>query len=263
MARSAEKTEKTWYDYPEYYDVGFRDQIKEEASFFEAAFERYVPFPVKSLLEPGSGSGRLVLEMASRGYKVTGLDLNQTALDYTQKQLTKRKLKATLRKADMTDFSLPKKVDAAFNPINTFRHLLTEDLAIKHLQLMADHLRVGGIYIIGLHLLPPDADLTGAERWKAKSGKTNISYSLRVMEASRRTRVERLKITMNIQTPTKKLRLHDEFQLRLYTATQIKKLFAKVPDFRLVNVFDFWYQIDEPQPLNNELVDAVFILQKQ
>lgn len=263
MGQSAKSKEKTWYDYPQYYDMGFREQNREEADFFEAVFERFIPGRVTHLLEPGCGSGRLVFEMAKRGYHVTGLDLNQRSLDYAQKRLDKKGLKAKLCLADMTDFQLDRKFDAAFNTINTFRHLLSEEDAVKHLQLIADHLRPGGMYILGLHIFPPDADLMGTERWKAATRSTKIVYSLTVLEASRRTRLERLKMTMTVQTPTKKFRVYDELQLRLYNASQIKSLFAKVPEFKLVEVYDFWYQIDEPQPLNNEIADAVFLLQKQ
>lgn len=255
--------EKSWYDYPQYYDLGFRSQNKDEANFFEAIFKRFVPGKVKRLLEPGCGSGRLIVEMAKRGYDLTGLDLNQSALDYTQKRLTKLGLSARLLKADMTDFSLRTKFDAAFNPINTFRHLLTEELAVKHLKLIAQHLRQGGVYLLGLHVFPSDADLWGAERWKATNGKTKVNYSLQVMDVSVKKRVERLRITMNVTTATKKMRMVDEFELRIYSVKQMLSLFAKVPEFELVEVYDFWCQIDEPQPINDDLCDAIFLLRKK
>ncbi len=109
--------------------------------------------------------------MAAQGYRVTGMDLNENALKYCQEQLDKRDLKATLIQGDMTEFSFKRPFDAAFNTINTFRHLLSEDAARKHLQCVASSLRKGGIYILGLHLLPSDADLYGTERWKASRGK--------------------------------------------------------------------------------------------
>ncbi len=59
------------------------------------------------------------------------------------------------------------------------------------------------------------------------------------------------------------IRVSDEFTLRTYTHRQLKTLFASVPEFEVVNVFDFWYDINEPQAFNNDLVDAVFILRKK
>ena len=69
-----------WYDHPEIYDLALRDDTPSEAAFIERACRKYCPFPVRRLLEPACGSGRLVTEMAARGYEVTGLDLNAKAL---------------------------------------------------------------------------------------------------------------------------------------------------------------------------------------
>jgi SAM-dependent methyltransferase len=253
----------SWYDFPQYYDLGFREDTPREVRFLKQAFAKYCPFPVRRILEPGCGSGRLIHAMAAEGFQVTGFDLNQNAIDYCRKQLERRQLSAYLTIADMTNFSFKGTFEAAFNTINTFRHLLTEEAARSHLQCVADHLQAGGLYILGLHLLPPDADLYGSERWKASSGKTKINYRLDVVEPVAKQRLERLKITMTIRKgESSPVRVSDEFTLRTYNARQIKSLLAKVPSLALEEVFDFWYEIDEPQVLNDDLVDSVFVLRK-
>ncbi len=254
----------SWYDFPEYYDMGFREDTPREVRFFKKAFDKFCEHKVKSVLEPGCGSGRLVHAMAGQGYSVTGIDLNRNALDYCRNQLDKRGLSAKLIQGDMTDFTFKRPFDAAFNTINTFRHLLSEAAAQKHLRCVSNALRPGGIYILGLHLLPPDADLYGTERWKASRGKTKISYSLTVKQARPKERLEDLRITMTIRRgEDAAIRVSDEFTLRTYTQRQIKTLFASVPELELVQVFDFWYDIKEPQAFDNNLVDSVFILRKK
>jgi len=52
------------YDYPQYWDLAFRSETQLEADFIEAAGRKYCDFPVRRLLEPGCGGGRLVIEMA-------------------------------------------------------------------------------------------------------------------------------------------------------------------------------------------------------
>ncbi len=99
--------------------------------------------------------------MASRGFQLTGLDLNPNALAYCGKKLERKGLKAKLVVGDMTDFALSPPFDAAFNTLNTFRHLTTEDQAVRHLKLIAKHLKQGGIYVLAFHLLPPDAIFMG------------------------------------------------------------------------------------------------------
>ena len=69
-----------WYDHPEYYDLSLRDETPLEARFVGAACRKYCEFPVRRLVEPACGSGRLVVELAARGYDVTGIDLNEKAL---------------------------------------------------------------------------------------------------------------------------------------------------------------------------------------
>ena len=83
------ETVRSWYDYPQLYELGFLKDTPKESKFLDAVFKKYVPFPVERVIELGCGSGRLVCDMATRGFKMTGLDLNPTALEYCQKKLKK------------------------------------------------------------------------------------------------------------------------------------------------------------------------------
>ncbi|HHM12008.1 MAG TPA: class I SAM-dependent methyltransferase, partial [Planctomycetaceae bacterium] len=78
---------KSWYDFPQYYDLAFRDETKREADFFEAAFSKYARRPVRRVLEPACGSGRLVAEMARRGYALEAFDLSEPSLAYLRRRL--------------------------------------------------------------------------------------------------------------------------------------------------------------------------------
>ncbi|WP_254510939.1 class I SAM-dependent methyltransferase [Anatilimnocola floriformis] len=252
-----------WYDYPQYYDLAFQDDTKPEADFLAAAFAKYAQRPVKRVLEPGCGGGRLIVELAKRGFSMVGFDTSDMSLDYLQKQLAKKKLKAEIYRDDMTSFTVKKPVDAAICTFNTFRHLTTAESARSHLQSVAASLAPGGIYILGLHLLPPDADEESLERWTATKGKTKVVFTLRVLDFNRRKRLEKLRATMLVRNGHKELRLASEFEFRLYTAAQIKQQLAEVPEFELCDVYDFCYEIDHPLKLDNELSDTVFILRKK
>jgi SAM-dependent methyltransferase len=252
-----------WYEHPAWFDLAFRDETRPEADFLEAAFRKYCPSPVRTVLEPACGSGRLIVEFAARGYEMTGFDLSQAMLDYAERRLARRRLSATLFAADMARFSLPAPVDAAFNTFNSFRHLLTEDAALSHLTSVANCLKTGGIYVLGLHLLPPDASEECTERWTARSGQTRLSATLRVIAANRRQRWERLRVSLSVRTPKRTERVRSEFTLRLYNAQQLKRLLAQIPQFELRDVYDFVYDIDEPLQLTNALSDTVLILQKR
>ncbi len=257
------RTSGDWYDYPQYYNLAFADETGPEADFLEHAFAKYATRPVKRLLEPGCGGGRLVVEMARRGFDMTAFDTNDASLAWLRKQLQQAKLKAKVYADDMTDFKLPRPVDAAFNTFNTFRHLLTESAARSHLEAMAHAVQPGGIYVLGLHLLPPDASEECTERWRAKSGREQITFTLRVISSSCKQRIERMRVSMLVRSPGKDdLRLATEFDFRLYTAAQLKSLLKSVPAWELCDVFDFWYELEKPLKLTNELSDTVLILRR-
>ena len=208
------------------------------------------------------------MELAARGYDVSGFDLSRPALGYLRRRLARRGLRATIFPADMADFRLPGgrrggTIDAAYNTFDSFRHLLDERQARRHLECVAGHLRPGGIYILGFHLLPPDAAEECTERWTARRGRTRMTVTLRVVSTDRRRRVERVRICVLVRRGDKPLRLGDEFPLRMYTAAQFRRLLAGVPCLELCDVYDFWYEIDHPLRLSDELSDTVFVLRRR
>ncbi len=255
---------RSWYDCPHWYDIAFQDETAPEADFLEAALRKYLPRKAHQLLEPACGTGRLMVEMAARGYAMTGFDLNAASLDFLRRELKRRNLRAKVLAADMADFvpARPEMFAAAFCTFDSFRHLLTEDAARRHLEAIAAAVQPGGIYILGFHLLPPDASEECTERWTQKRGGTCVTTTLRVIASNRRARVERLRISMLARTAGRMERVRDEFDLRLYTAAQFRRLLASVPTWELLEVYDFWYEIDKPLKLTNELGDAVFVLRK-
>ena len=253
----------SWYDFPQYYDIAFQSETRPEADFIEAACRKYCPFPVRRLLEPACGTGRLLVELAARGCRLTGFDLSRPMLNYLRRRLARRSLRAAVFQADMAQFQLSKPVDAAYNTFDGFRHLLTEEAARRHLECVADSVRPGGIYILGFHLLPPDAAEECIERWAERRGRTRVAVTLRVLQTDRRRRLETLRVSLLVRSGTKQLRLRDDFQFRIYTAAQFRRLLAKVPAWELCDVYDFWYELDQPLRLSNELSDTVFILRKR
>ena len=256
------ETIKSWYDYPQLYELGFLKETPKESKFLEAVFNKYVPFPVNRVLELGCGSGRLVCDMATRGFSMTGLDLNPTALEYCKKKLKKLGVKGETVVGDMTNFKFDQPFDAAVNAINTFRHLESEEAALAHLECVAAHLKPGGVFVLSLHLLPIDGDLWGTERWAALDEDLSVYYALTVVETSMKTRLEKLRISMLVKKKEESFRLSDHITLRIYTAPQLKSLLAKAKRLKLIAVHDFWYDIESTQKLNAEAVDTILVLQR-
>ncbi|TWT32712.1 SAM-dependent methyltransferase [Blastopirellula retiformator] len=263
MTTSTSSSSADCYDYPQYWDLAFRDETLFEADFVESAADKYAIVPVKSILEPGCGGGRLMVELAKRGYQVSGFDLSEPSVRYVQQRLKRRKLPGDVFVGDMTDFTLPKPIDCVVNFVNTFRHLTTEAAALSHLQQVAAALRPGGLFLLGFHLIPLDADPDCTERSTAKHGQTKVTLTLRVVDFNRRRRLERIRFNLRVKSGRRDLKLKSEYDYRLYTRTQFLKLLEKVPQLQLCETFDFNYDIDEPVPLDDELSDAVFVLRKR
>jgi SAM-dependent methyltransferase len=252
-----------WYDYPQYYDIAYQADTRREADFIEAACLKYCPFEARRFLEPACGTGRLITELAARGYQVAGFDLSQPALRYLRRRLARRRLFAKTFEADMSDFRLSRPVDAAYCTVNTFRLLLTEQAARGHLECIADSIRPGAIYVLGLHLLPLDVDEENGERWTEWRGETRVTVTLRVLRTNRRRRINDLRVYQLVRRRSKEVRLRHDFQFRMYTARQFRRLLGSVPSLQLCDVYDFRYNIEKPCALNDEMADSVFVLRRR
>ncbi|KAA1261639.1 Glycine/sarcosine N-methyltransferase [Rubripirellula obstinata] len=254
-----------WYDYPQYFDMLFSDETADEVKFFKKAFEKFSKRKVNRVLEPGCGSGRLVVAMAKQGYDVTGLDLSPAMLNFLDQELGRKGLKAKTVLGDMTQMKFKKKFDAAFCTFNTFRHLLDEKSAVKHLRNVADQVRKGGLYILGFHIIPMDADPDCIERWHAKNKAVEVNAKLKVIDFKRKKRLEKLRVTINAKKASGKTdRLKTEFALRVYTHKQARKTLQSVSDvWEIASIFDFDYDIEEPRDFDKDLTDALFVLRRK
>ena len=251
-----------WYDYPQYCDIAFQAYTQREADFIEAACRKYCRFDVRRFLEPACGSGRLLTGLAARSYQVTGFDISQPALSYLRRRLTRRRLRAETFEAEMSDFRLGRPVDAAYCTISTFRHLLTEQAARSHLECIAGSLRPGGIYVLGLHLLPFGADKEDSDCWTQRRCETKVTVTVRLLRTDRRRRIEDVQVCLVARGRSKELRLQHAFQLRTYTPRQFRRLLDSVPSLELCDVYDFRYDIEQPSALNDETAYTVFILRR-
>lgn len=263
VSAQSNDVEGNLYDFPRYYDLVFGCDWRAEVDFLRGIFAKYVPGKAKSLFEPACGTGRLIFRLAKLGYKCSGLDLNPHAIDFCNQRLAKHDLPKSAFVGDMTDFTLPKPVDAAFNTINSFRHLLSEKQAIAHLQCMANCLRKGGVYVLGLHLTPLTTDPIEEEVWTTRRGKLCLQTRLKSVETNLKKRIERCEMTLTVDSPRQKLVIHDELKFRTYTDTQILQLIKQVPELKLAGVYDFRYRIDLPTEIDELSQDVVMILQKQ
>ena len=252
-----------WYDFPQYYDIAFQSDTRLESDFVEAACRKYCPFRFGGSWSRPAAAGGSWPNWPRRGYELTGFDLNPRALDFLRQKLARRGLRAKTFEADMSQFRLARPVDAAYCPINTFRHLLTEQAARGHLECMADSLRPGGIYILGLHLLPLDADPESIERWTERQGQTQVTVTFRVL-GSRPPPPDREPAGLGAgATRHKGTPLSARVSVPHVYAATVRPAVGLGALLELCDVFDFWYEIHHPLPWSDDLADTVVVLRKR
>jgi len=248
------------YDYPKYYDLVYGSDWKAEFDFLLGCAERFLARPVESVFEPACGTGRLLYRLGKAGLQVAGNDLNPEAVAFCNRRLARYGLPETAVVGDMSNFQLGSPIDLGFNMINSFRHLNTEALAIGHLQCMARAIRDGGIYVLGIHLVPLAGDPCESETWSATRGHLTVNSDLWLTERKLEERYEEYAMQYDIYTPTRQFRIRDKLRFRTYTAEQFCQLIHRVDGLNVEAVFDFQYDLSEPVHLDDRTEDAIFIL---
>lgn len=250
------------YDFPKYYDLVYGSDWKAECIFLKACFEKYASGEVNRLFEPACGTGRLLYRFGKKEYFVSGLDLNEKAIKYCNRRLEKYEIDGRAFVGDMTDFDVDEKFDASFNTINSFRHLNSHQAAVDHLKCMANALRPGGLYVLGLHLSPTEVSPSEDEDWIAEGKDLQVNTRMWLAERSFEERFERFAIEFEVYTPEKFLRIEDELVFRTYTAQQFNELLGEVEQLEVADVFDFAYEIDQPITVNGASEDVVYVLRR-
>ncbi len=257
-------TKASIYDYPTYYDLVFGSDTASELRFLDACFDRFVDRKVKRAFEPACGTGRLMYRLGQKGFEVSGIDLNEKAVDYCNARLERLDLKGRAIAGDMCDFKTKKQYDAAFNTINSFRHLQSDEAAKAHLECLAEVVRPGGIYVLGLHLTPTRGEPTDEESWSARRGQLSINTYMWPIDKDKRKRLELFGIRFDVYKPTESFRISDVLELRSYTAKQFTNFLDSVSDlWNLEEFYDFGYEINKPLKLDAETEDVVAILKRR
>ena len=260
------KSTGSFYDYPKIYDVLFSDMCRCEIKFLTAIFNHFCSKKKDlSIFEPACGSGRLLYHLAKLGFDVAGLDLNPRSVAFCNRRLKRHGFRESAVVGNMVSFSLAdlgrtKKFDAAFNFVSSFLHLTTEADAMQHLRTIADVLKPGGIYLLGIHLKPKGTQHCAQESWSLRRGSRTIESHLKSLTQDLKKRIEMVEICVEVHTPTKHDKIVDRFPFRIYTANQFNDMLAAVNRFDILETYSFDYDISQPISVTPDTEDVVFVL---
>ncbi len=159
---------RLYTDDVELYDIAFTWDLDDEVSWLVERFGS----SCKTVFEPGSGTGRMLEALALRGLAPCGIDSSAAMVAFSRARLSEAGVHAGVMLADMTDFDLGMRFDAAVCPINTLLHLTLDELA-SHLARMADHLEPGARYLVQVGVFDSEA-LPPPSEWEAERDGTAL-----------------------------------------------------------------------------------------
>ena len=145
-------TEKPWYR--EFFGQGYLDSLRQnpERTLQEVSFiETTLALPVgSSLLDLCCGHGRHLIELAARGYHMTGLDLDPLFLQIARDEAEKRGVQVRLEDRDMRDIPFANEFDGAYNVFTAFGYLESDGEDQKVLDAVARALKPGSPFLMEL-----------------------------------------------------------------------------------------------------------------
>ena len=144
--------DRRWYD--GFFEGDWLDLLARERDGERTVAE--VDFLVEKLgLEPGArvldlacGHGRHSLELARRGFRVTGVALSPRSLELAREAAAAEGLDVELVESDMRDLSFDAAFDAAINLFTAFGYFESDDEDRGVLERVARALRTGGAFVI-------------------------------------------------------------------------------------------------------------------
>ena len=164
------------YSYPRYYAIGYQWDTDGECHFLEACLKAFGTRSTKiRMLDIGCGAGRHLLEMAKRGYQVTGFDLRPEMVAFVKEQAEKAAITLNVSVGDLHDIRVPGSFELAICLMDTFRYLLANDAILQHFKQVAQRLEPGGLYITDFWI-PIKWDQIANEiyQWEQTRGDTTV-----------------------------------------------------------------------------------------
>lgn len=145
---------KTWFEKwfsSKYYLDIYQHRDEEDARWIINLLQRSIPLNTRSkALDIACGSGRHSLELARRGFDVTGFDLSEFLIGEAKKGLKNSKekdLRVKFLIKDMRNFNFRNSFDVAVNIFTSFGYFENDEENFSVIKNASDSLRSGGFFI--------------------------------------------------------------------------------------------------------------------
>jgi SAM-dependent methyltransferase len=141
-------TEVFGVDYADSYDALYADKdYGAECDLLEEIF-RGAGRPIRSVLDLGCGTGRHSVELARRGYEVTGVDLSEAMLERARRRAVDRAAGRTaFVRGDIQTVQLGMRFDAVVSMFAVVGYQIGDAAVRSTLANVRRHLETGGLFV--------------------------------------------------------------------------------------------------------------------
>ena len=105
------------------------------------------------LLDLACGTGAFALEMAARGWQVSGLDQSEQMLDFARAMAVERQLKADFARGDMRSFEFTEPFDLVTCWFDSLNYLLSEEDLFQAFLHARKTLKPGGWFVFDMNTI--------------------------------------------------------------------------------------------------------------
>jgi len=139
------------YEAPELYDLALQS-FEGDLAFWLDEARRGAPAPGRAprVLEVACGTGRVLLHLLAHGIDADGVDLYAPMLERLEAKAKARGLTPRVYRADMSDFTAPRRYHRVFIPFNGFAHCETTEAQVRCFQCCREHLEPGGALVVDM-----------------------------------------------------------------------------------------------------------------
>jgi len=249
-----------WYDEAEAYDIVYDTDTEADVRGLLGVMSRWGRRPLRRVLEPACGSGRLVRALARRGLRVTGFDRNPHMVAYARRRNREAGLRARVVEADMVDFGLGRGYDLAHCLISSFQHLGRERDARAHLARVADAVAPGGLYVLALHRADYEDPGASKESWGGRRDGQTVDVRLESGPVDPRRRRMRMDLRLAGNRGGRRWERRDRWWFRTYDDAQLERLLRSEPRWETARFLDFDFR---PDPDRRGRLDTVIVLRRR
>lgn len=113
-------------------------------------WRRYAKISGSPILELSCGTGRVLVDLAKRGYNIIGLDNSREMLGIAEQKIKKAGLNKKIRLVygDMFDFKINKKFKLIIIPLTSFFYGKNNKQKLNCLKKISQHLQTGGFCVM-------------------------------------------------------------------------------------------------------------------